>query len=143
MMRQGGNQQIRRFFQKIEIENSPILTLYCTKGASHYRERLRERVEKIMSGEIKSEKRIVHNSAKEPTILASTSLKSSIPNGIHTPSNISMSTRIENFRIMFADGPMGMTLTKDSKEMALVSKLIPGGIHLFKNDFLEIRSCKS
>eukprot|EP01036_Dinobryon_divergens_P022130 gene22130-30366_t len=127
MMRQGGNQQIRRFFQKIEIENSPILTLYCTKGASHYRERLRERVEKIMSGEIKSEKRIVHNSAKEPAILTLTSLKSSIPNGIHTPSNISMSTRIENFRIMFADGPMGMTLTKDSKEMALVSKLIPGG----------------
>jgi hypothetical protein len=140
MMRQGGNQQIRRFFQKIEIENSPILTLYCTKGASHYRERLRERVDKIMSGEIKSEKRIVHNSPK-PLILTSTSLKTNSSNEMHSQNSLNMSTRIENFRIMFADGPMGMTLTKDSKEMALVSKLIPGGILLSNQNSLRYYSC--
>ena len=30
-MRQGGNGQVRNFFSKIEIVNSPVQTLYCTK----------------------------------------------------------------------------------------------------------------
>lgn len=128
MMRQGGNQQIRRFFQKIEIENSPVQTLYCTKGASHYRERLRERVEKIMSGEIKSEKRVIFSPKKPlPNQLPKNSLNS-IENGQMITTKGSSNTKTETFRIMFADGPMGMTLTKDSKDMALVSKLIPGGV---------------
>ena len=48
-MRQGGNGQIRDFFRKLDIENTPIVTLYSTKGATHYREKLKERVDKIMS----------------------------------------------------------------------------------------------
>lgn len=47
MMRQGGNGQIREFYQKLQIENSPITILYSTKGASHYRDRLKERSEKV------------------------------------------------------------------------------------------------
>ena len=58
MMRQGGNGQIRDFFKKLQIDNSLITTLYSAKGAIHYREKLRERVEKILSGEIPYERRI-------------------------------------------------------------------------------------
>lgn len=47
MMRQGGNGQIREFYQKLQIENSPITILYSTKGANHYRDRLKERSDKV------------------------------------------------------------------------------------------------
>ena len=47
MMRQGGNGQIREFYKKLQIENSPITILYSTKGASHYRDRLKERADKV------------------------------------------------------------------------------------------------
>ena len=47
MMRQGGNGQIREFYKKLQIENSPITILYSTKGADHYRDRLRERADKV------------------------------------------------------------------------------------------------
>ena len=49
MMRQGGNGQIREFYKKLQIENSPITILYSTKGANHYRDRLKERADKVIS----------------------------------------------------------------------------------------------
>lgn len=111
-MRQGGNGQIRRFFKKLEIDNSPIHLLYCTKGAEHYREKLKERVEKIMSGEIKSEKRLVKKkSFAEEKILSSSATFVDIP----------------TFDVPFGEGPLGLTLTKDFKERACVSKLVPAG----------------
>lgn len=118
MMRQGGNTQIMRFFQKIEIENSPIQTLYCTKAARHYRERLRDRVDKILSGEIKSERRVVSSSPKRPAAIVPAKDAS-----MCLPTNI----KNEFLKVVFGEGAMGLTLTKDTKEMALVSKLIPGG----------------
>lgn len=48
MMRQGGNGQIREFYKKLQIENSPITILYSTKGANHYRDRLKERADKVI-----------------------------------------------------------------------------------------------
>ena len=121
MMRQGGNNQIRRFFEKLEIENSPIQALYCTKGANHYRERLRERVDKIMSGEIKSERRVSSGSPDKKTLKSDDDTVSKI--------NSSPTTDIKSdvFKILFGEGAMGMTLTKDSKERASVSKLVPAG----------------
>jgi ADP-ribosylation factor GTPase-activating protein 1 len=49
IMRQGGNSQIRSFFAKMNIENSPIETLYRTKAAKYYREKLKERAEKVIT----------------------------------------------------------------------------------------------
>jgi ADP-ribosylation factor GTPase-activating protein 1 len=111
MMRQGGNGQVRRFFKKLEIDNSPIHILYCTKGAEHYREKLKERVEKIMNGEIKSEKRLVKKKSftEEKSIATSSSAE--------TPT----------FDVSFGEGPLGLTLTKDYKERASVSRLVPAG----------------
>lgn len=117
-MKQGGNAQIRRFFHKLSIDNNPIQHLYCTKGAEHYREKLKERVDKIMSGEIVPEKRNTHRHAASPAIpTTSSSAKSSqsaAPVG-------------NQFTAKFGEGSMGMTLTKDFRESAVVSKLIPGG----------------
>ncbi len=116
-MRQGGNDQIRDFFRKLEIHNSPIATLYSTKGASHYREKLKERVDKIMKGEIPS----LRNNTKPftPTI-------KEISSTIKTVSG-NKKEKIENFTATFAEGPMGMTITKDFKGAAVISKLVPGG----------------
>jgi hypothetical protein len=123
MMRQGGNEQIRRFFKKLEIENSPVQTLYNTKGANHYRERLKERVDKIISGEIVSEKRVVPSSHNR-----SQSLKVMPKNAHDGSNNISGNNHAEvSINIVFKAGPMGMTLTKDYRDMAVVSKLMPGG----------------
>jgi C-terminal processing protease CtpA/Prc len=116
-MRQGGNDQIRDFFRKLEIHNSPISTLYSTKGASHYREKLKERVEKIMKGEIPSARNTTK--AFTPTI-------KEISSTIKTVSG-NKKEKIENFTATFAEGPMGMTITKDFKGSAVISKLVPGG----------------
>ncbi len=118
MMRQGGNDQIRRFFRKLEIENSPIQLLYCTKGAQHYRERLKERVDKILSGEIVYEKRVVVSTHSQ------SAKQDRPPRG---GSNGGDHAVIDTLTIVFKEGPMGLTLTKDHKEMAVVSKLVPGG----------------
>lgn len=115
-MKQGGNSQIRRFFKKLEIENSPLQTLYCTKAAEHYREKLRERVDKILAGEIVSEKR-------------SKSEKSKIQHPASPPLPLPPSKNITAnvIHARFNAGPMGMTLTKDFRDQAYVSKLLPGG----------------
>ena len=130
MIRQGGNEQIKRFFRKLEIENYPLQTLYCSKGANHYREKLKEKVHKIMSGEIKSEPRHVrthhpsHRNAKSQSSLSE--LMRNNPNSTlnkqqqHKPS-------IEIYSVSFQDGPMGMTISKDFNSRALVSKLVPNG----------------
>lgn len=118
MMKQGGNAQIRRFFKRLEIENSPLQTLYCTKAAEHYREKLKERVDKVLSGEIMSEKRSRSEKSKLPQSPASPPLPS-------PPPTKSITANIITAR--FNTGPMGMTLTKDFRDQAFVSKLVPGG----------------
>lgn len=120
-MRQGGNEQIKRFFRKLEIENSPIQALYCSKGANHYRERLKEKVGKIMSGEIKSESRILSRSNQH----RNTKSQSAIADMMSSESRRRPSVYFYN--VSFADGPMGMTISKDFGGRALVSKLITGG----------------
>jgi hypothetical protein len=102
-MRQGGNGQIREFFDSLQIGNSPVQTLYRTKGASHYREKLKERVDKIMSGEIKSETHILESN--NPSI---TNLKEN--QSIEVSKSKSSSIRV--FNITFGSGPLGLTLTK-------------------------------
>jgi hypothetical protein len=115
-MKQGGNAQIRRFFKKLAIENSPLQTLYCTKAAEHYREKLRERVGKVLSGELVSEKRSHSEKAK---------LQHPASPLLPVPPSKTITANVIYAR--FNAGPMGMTLTKDFREQAYVSKLLPGG----------------
>lgn len=117
MMKQGGNAQIRRFFKRLEIDNSPLQTLYCTKAAEHYREKLRERVDKVLSGEIVSEKR---SKSEKMKIQHPTSPPLPPP-----PPSKSITANVITAR--FGAGPMGMTLTKDYRDQAYISKLVPGG----------------
>lgn len=122
-MRQGGNEQIKRFFRKLEIENSPIKTLYCSKGANHYRERLKEKVGKIMSGELKSESRVLSKSNHH----RNTKSQSAISDLMSSESGQKRRPSIYFYNVSFADGPMGMTISKDFGGRALVSKLVTGG----------------
>jgi hypothetical protein len=115
MMVQGGNGQIKRFFNKVGIENGPIQSVYTTKGASHYREKLKERVEKVMSGEISSERKSSKNISQLETESPSSSKKSD------------SSPHDEYYDAAFGEGTMGMTLTKH-RGKAVVSKLVSGGM---------------
>lgn len=128
-MRQGGNGQIRRFFKKLEIEHAIIQTLYHTKAAEHYREKLKERVESIMSGEIKSERRILKK--KSSTTLSGFLLEDrerrslgGSASGASSSGNYAVD---KVYQVSFCDGPMGMTLTKNHREHASVSRLVSEG----------------
>lgn len=116
MMKQGGNSQIRRFFKKIGIDNTPIQTLYCTKAAEHYREKLKERVDKIASGEIVMERKVSSERLTKRTISNDSAGMSKGPSVQH-----------HVITAKFGPGPMGMTLTKDYRDHAIVSRLVPGG----------------
>lgn len=58
MMRQGGNGQIKDFFDKIDLvyQNNHITSIYSTEGASFYRHRLKDRVDQVLAGEFPSER---------------------------------------------------------------------------------------
>ena len=118
-MRQGGNAQIRRFFKKLEIDQSPIQLLYCTKAADHYREKLKERVDAIMSGQMKSEKRVVKKKFFATSSGSFDGHDGGSPNQGLKPDQV--------YQVAFQEGPMGMTLTKNSREQASVSRLLPEG----------------
>jgi len=131
MMRQGGNEQIKRFFRKLEIENSPVKTLYCSKGANHYRERLKEKVGKIMSGELKSESRVIPHSSRHRNTRSQSAIAELMLNGAKSePGSLNAEKRkssFEQYHVSFGEGPMGMTISKDFGGRALVSKLVTGG----------------
>jgi hypothetical protein len=140
LMRQGGNGQIREFYKKLQLENSPIPILYSTKGANHYRERLRERAEKIISGEITPERR--------------RSFKSEKTNDNGHDLNKKSSPRKEGYQtadfltVSFCEGTMGLTLTKDTKGAAVVSRLVSGGaaeikvrIYIYMCVFIFLNIC--
>jgi hypothetical protein len=114
MIRHGGNGQIRDFFKKLKIENSPINVLYTTKAASLYRERLKTKVEKILSGEV------VADSPK--TLSSSHSMEQ-----MHPATTSPKTEKLFTYECEFDKGPMGITLTKDFRGEACISKLVPGG----------------
>jgi hypothetical protein len=127
MVRQGGNEQIKKFFRKLEIENSPIQTLYCSKGANHYRERLKERVNQIMAGEIKSEPRHTGSHNRHRNAKSQSALGELIGKDGNSTNGARRKPSIELYHVSFGEGPMGMTISKDFNARALVSKLVPGG----------------
>jgi uncharacterized protein (DUF697 family) len=117
MMVQGGNGQIKRFFQKLGLENVPIQTLYTTKGAAHYREKLKERVQRILSGEI--------TNAERRTSKTFAPVDNTPP--IDTKKPDIASSLDEYYDASFGEGTMGMTLTKH-RNRAIVSKTVSGGL---------------
>lgn len=124
MMKQGGNGQIRTFFKKLEIENSPVQILYCTKGASLYRDKLKERVEKIIKGEIKPERRVIKK-ARSPSKDESKGFVDSLLD--QSQNGLKNNKDDMAYTVSFEAGTMGMTLTKDYRDFAVISKLAPGG----------------
>lgn len=122
MLKFGGNGQILDYFKRLNVENLAINHLYLTKAASHYRQRLKERVEKIMTGEI------------IPEIPKFDNLNLSNPASIDDAD--SNSTKQQSLKsketilyhdCIFDKGKMGLTLAKDYKGSATVIKIIPGG----------------
>ena len=180
MMRQGGNGQIREFFKKLQIESTPITTLYSTKGASSYRDKLRERAEKVLSGEIPYERRVFHRPAPPPApppVPAATTTSdvavshttapaapplsptlSVTPEATAPPSPATSphappappaqpshpfppqharpptpraapkeAQTVDFLEARFAAGPMGVSLTRDLRGAAVVSRVLPAG----------------
>jgi hypothetical protein len=122
MMRQGGNGQIRDFFKKMKIENSPLTTLYSTNAATHYRKKLKELVDSGMSSSTSRRTPITFpKETTEPSPQSSTS-KTAAP-----PSPPPEKVVAELYEVTFGEGPMGLTLTQDFKGGAIVSRLVPGG----------------
>lgn len=120
MMKYGGNGQIHDYFKKLNLENSSIEVLYLTKGVALYREKLKERVEKILSGEITVE--IARPFTSHPSMDFS-----------HDKTTPQISTdKAIYHEAIFDTGPMGITLTKDYKGRAMVSKIVPGGAGALK-----------
>lgn len=114
MMVQGGNGQIKRFFQKVSILNTPIQSLYTHRAAAHYREKLKEKVEKILAGNLPNDRRQPKFSASEK-----------IPSILKPP--LLLEGQDFYYDASFGEGTMGMTLTKH-RNRAIVSKLLTHGV---------------
>jgi hypothetical protein len=113
MMIQGGNRQLRQYFERLRIENSPIDILYKTKAAAHYRLKLKERVSSIFAGDLSL-------ALKKSPIEPMEQLISSEPEENQKSSSV--------FNVSFPVGQMGMTLTKHSSGFAYVTRVVDGGI---------------
>ena len=118
MMKQGGNKPIRDFFSKMQIENSPIVLLYRSKAATHYREHLKEHAEKVIAGIVPPD--------HKPMKITKTKINST-ENNYNEKSKKALRDIHETFEVTFSDGPMGMTLQKDFEGEALVSRVISAG----------------
>lgn len=151
MMKQGGNGQLQDFLQKLRINITPQLDAYVSHVADRYRLLLKDRVSKIVAGEIPSEpyrknvvsdSRVVlgtpnvsvlnsahklHNNTIQSIITPSTSSDPNA-NSIQSvqQSNISLPPAAK-IAITFEESSLGMTLVKDSRDCAVVSKLVVGG----------------
>jgi hypothetical protein len=145
MMIQGGNGQIHRFFQKLDpsLLSLSIPFLYTGKGANHYREKLKEKAEKVLDGLVKSS-RFSQITRRKPsvdhqqTVLHSQISHPSLPHSHHSHHNRSLPLSSlsdktpfatpdeKHFDATFGEGIMGMTLTK-YRSKAIVSKILPNG----------------
>jgi hypothetical protein len=126
-MRQGGNAQLRDFFQKLQIDNSTVEVLYTTKAATHYREKLKERVDLVLSGavsaEIPAHKKNTSNSTSDSHSGSVGTLSANNTSTSATSSN----ENIEYITVTFTTTSLGLTLTKDYRNHAAVTRLVPGG----------------
>ncbi len=117
-MKQGGNGQIQRFFERMEFRNKAISEVYCSEAAESYRQKLSEKVKKIISSEVE----VSEGSPMLKSTPTTSPPSSSSGNSSHKPYGGNSST----FSATFGEGTMGMTLTKDHADLAVVSKVVPG-----------------
>lgn len=136
IMKQGGNGQLKSFFSQLNLENSPISSLYITKGAYIYRKLLVEKVDSIFAN-------INYNT--EGNISNIDFCGGGSPNGTHftgssgdayseSPGSPYKHLKIEDkmvygkgeYLIEFDKNSLGMTLEKNSENEAAVSRVIPG-----------------
>lgn len=124
MMKQGGNEQLRRYFKRFRIDRSTIRSVYCSVEAGNYREKLKNRAEKVINGEIPSE-RLRYRKRES----SNEKRKVSSERDFHRLSldSIGQEIGLIQYSIEFLMGAMGMTLTKDIHGKAQVSKLVPAG----------------
>ena len=120
MMRQGGNGQIKRYFRKMEIDQSTIYTLYASKVSDHYRQLLKERVLKVMSGEIRATRRLMK---KVDRSASDTALRKASEDNYRDR----VGSSFEALDVLFSTGPMGMTIANDHMHRAVVSKVVIDG----------------
>ena len=120
MMRQGGNGQIKRYFRKMEIDQSTIYTLYASKVSDHYRQLLKERVLKVMSGEIRATRRLTK---KVDRSASDTALRKESKDNYRDR----VGSSFEALDVVFSTGPMGMTIANDHMHRAVVSKVVIDG----------------
>lgn len=115
MMIQGGNRQFRLFLESLDIHNPPIEVLYHSKAASLYRAKLRRQVENTLNG-----------IAVGVTIAQSLELN----HHAHVDPWASHHERqlVSRYAVLFPEGQMGMTVTKDPADnRAYVSRIVEGG----------------
>lgn len=116
MMLQGGNSQLREYFDKLKIENAPIEKLYQLRASAHYREKLRERVcflalDNGLSGE--SPNTVLKKKSSHRNSFGNESPSSRLP------------SRLVN--AIFSEGPLGMTLCESADGNTYVSQVTAGG----------------
>lgn len=121
MMRQGGNGQIKRYFRKMEIDQSTIYTLYASKVSDHYRQLLKERVGKVLSGEILATRRLTR---KVDRSASDTALRRASEDNYYRDR---VGSSLEAHDVVFSTGPMGMTIANDHMHRAVVSKVVIDG----------------
>lgn len=120
MMRQGGNGQIKRYFRKMEIDQSTIYTLYASKVSDHYRQLLKERVAKVLSGEILATRRLTRKVDRSAS-------DSALRRASEDNYRDRMGRSFEAHDVVFSIGPMGMTIANDHMHRAVVSKVVIDG----------------
>lgn len=120
MMRQGGNGQIKRYFRKMETDQSTIYTLYASKVSDHYRQLLKERVLKVLSGEIQATRRLTK---KVDRSASDTALRRASEDNYRDR----VGSSFEALDVVFSTGPMGMTIANDHMHRAVVSKVVIDG----------------
>ena len=109
MMKHGGNDQIKEFFRKLDLDTKtiPISTLYNSKAAGFYRQCIKDRSQKAAN--IKTPCEIVESKNK-------TSRSSSPTNFVN-----------KRITVQFIDGSLGLTLTKSYDGHAIVTRLVSEG----------------
>lgn len=107
-MKYGGNRKLIKYFEKLNWTNRTIVGYYDTEEFSIYRNRLRQRVHHVMTGNL-----------MQPTI-------SKVPPTAFDPECF-LDMHIQVISIDFSVGPIGLTVIRGSKNLACVSHIVPEG----------------
>ena len=140
----GGNGQLREYFRKHKIDHLPLTQVYIRNETDVYRVQLRERVTRILSGEIPSEpyrKNVVtevytvyntcnNSPAISPCNNSNNNTISNSNNNSAKDNNNNLTTSqpsVSKIKVIFLTGSLGLTLSQNGYGNAVISKLEVGG----------------